>query len=260
MDAADVNTPLEDIVADLNAARPITAGGTGATNATAALSNLGITVSVTEIGYLSGVTSAIQSQMNAKAPLADPTFTGTATAPKLRLTDNGDASLSSTGHQFQIGPTSGLNLAMDGNEIMARNNGSATNLALNADGGNISMGDSSTTVTVSGNVTVSQAATFDGDVDFGQAWQDVSGSRVQNTTYTNSTGKPIDVCISVSKLGGSSGTTPNPRQFFVKTATGSFVKVTEVVDYSAPYAFTVTVPNGHSYYFTSPFDHWAELR
>jgi len=35
----------------------------------------------TEIGYLNGVTSAIQTQMDAKAPLASPTFTGTVTLP-----------------------------------------------------------------------------------------------------------------------------------------------------------------------------------
>jgi hypothetical protein len=34
-----------------------------------------------EIGYLNGVTSAIQTQMDAKAPLANPTFTGTVTLP-----------------------------------------------------------------------------------------------------------------------------------------------------------------------------------
>ena len=38
-------------------------------------------VSATEIGYLDGVTSAIQTQLNAKAPLANPTFTGTVTVP-----------------------------------------------------------------------------------------------------------------------------------------------------------------------------------
>ena len=38
-------------------------------------------VSATEIGYLDGVTSAIQTQLNAKAPLASPTFTGTVTVP-----------------------------------------------------------------------------------------------------------------------------------------------------------------------------------
>jgi len=34
-------------------------------------------VSDTELGYLNGVTSDIQTQLNAKAPTADPTFTGT---------------------------------------------------------------------------------------------------------------------------------------------------------------------------------------
>ena len=34
-------------------------------------------VSSTELGYVNGVTSAIQTQLDAKAPIADPTFTGT---------------------------------------------------------------------------------------------------------------------------------------------------------------------------------------
>jgi hypothetical protein len=38
-------------------------------------------VSNTEIGYLDGVSSAIQTQLNAKAPSASPTFTGTVTVP-----------------------------------------------------------------------------------------------------------------------------------------------------------------------------------
>lgn len=36
-------------------------------------------VTNTELGYLSGVSSALQTQLNAKAPLASPTFTGTVT-------------------------------------------------------------------------------------------------------------------------------------------------------------------------------------
>ena len=36
-------------------------------------------VTDTELGYLSGVTSAIQTQLNAKAPIASPSFTGTVT-------------------------------------------------------------------------------------------------------------------------------------------------------------------------------------
>jgi hypothetical protein len=38
-------------------------------------------VSDTEIGYLDGVTSGIQGQIDLKAPLANPTFTGTVTLP-----------------------------------------------------------------------------------------------------------------------------------------------------------------------------------
>lgn len=46
---------------------PITKGGTGATTAAAALTNLGITATATELNYVDGVTSAIQTQLNAKA-------------------------------------------------------------------------------------------------------------------------------------------------------------------------------------------------
>ena len=38
-------------------------------------------VSSTEIGYVNGVTSSIQTQIDAKAPLNSPTFTGTVTLP-----------------------------------------------------------------------------------------------------------------------------------------------------------------------------------
>jgi hypothetical protein len=45
---------------------------------TAELNTLvGITASTTELNYSDGVTSAIQTQLNAKAPTANPTFTGT---------------------------------------------------------------------------------------------------------------------------------------------------------------------------------------
>ena len=43
-------------------------------------------VTDTEIGYLDGVTSAIQTQIDLKAPLASPTFTGTVTLPSGTVT------------------------------------------------------------------------------------------------------------------------------------------------------------------------------
>lgn len=41
------------------------------------------TTTATEIGYVNGVTSAIQTQINDKAPIASPTFTGTSTVAQL---------------------------------------------------------------------------------------------------------------------------------------------------------------------------------
>lgn len=45
-------------------------------------------VTTTEVGYLSGVTSAIQTQLGLKAPLADPALTGNPTTPTQSAGDN----------------------------------------------------------------------------------------------------------------------------------------------------------------------------
>jgi hypothetical protein len=47
-----------------------------------------VTASVTELNYVDGVTSAIQTQLDAKAPLASPALTGTPTAPTASLGTN----------------------------------------------------------------------------------------------------------------------------------------------------------------------------
>lgn len=52
--------------------------------------------------------------------------TGDLTVARLRLTATDDASDSSTLHALQIGPTAGVNLVLDGNEIKSRNNGVAS--------------------------------------------------------------------------------------------------------------------------------------
>lgn len=82
IESAKYNAFINDLVTDANTARPVVAGGTGATTAAAALTNLGLTataaelnvldgipgtLTATEIGYLDGVTSAIQTQLDGKA-------------------------------------------------------------------------------------------------------------------------------------------------------------------------------------------------
>ena len=61
-------------------------------------------VSDTEIGYLNGVTSGIQTQIDTKAPLASPTLTGTVTLPE--STSIGDVS------NLEIGYLNGVTSAI----------------------------------------------------------------------------------------------------------------------------------------------------
>lgn len=88
------NASTKTVTIGINGVIPIANGGTGASNAAGALTNLGltataaelnvldgITASTTELNYVKGVTSAIQTQLNAKAPIASPEFTGTPKAP-----------------------------------------------------------------------------------------------------------------------------------------------------------------------------------
>ena len=73
---------------EFNAGKTVSAGN-GLQEATPGVLSIDTTVtqtrvanvSDTEIGYLDGVTSAIQTQINDKAPIASPTFTGTVTIP-----------------------------------------------------------------------------------------------------------------------------------------------------------------------------------
>lgn len=50
-------------------------------NTTTALTNLGFTATITELNYTDGVTSNIQTQLDAKPNAASPAFTGVPTAP-----------------------------------------------------------------------------------------------------------------------------------------------------------------------------------
>lgn len=64
IDASQHNPPLQDIASDLNTARPISAGGTGAATAAAALVNLGLTATASELNVLDGIT-ATTAELNA---------------------------------------------------------------------------------------------------------------------------------------------------------------------------------------------------
>jgi len=81
---------------------------------TDALSLNGVTVTSTaaELNYVDGVTSNVQTQLNTKAPLASPTFTGTVTAAALTV-DTTTLVVDATNNRVGIGTSSPITL--DGN-------------------------------------------------------------------------------------------------------------------------------------------------
>ena len=86
----------------------------------------------------------------------DLTITG-----RMRINSTGDVSgAASTGHPFQIGLDSGVNVTMDGNEFQGRNNGVIAGWSINPFGGLLTIGLGG--CTVNGPLTATGAATFTG--------------------------------------------------------------------------------------------------
>lgn len=71
---------------------------------------------------------------------------------KLQL-PNRDVSLTSTDNPLQIGVSTGVNMVFDGNEIQARNNGSASPMYLNLEGGAVCVNGDTTTGIIYGGDT-----------------------------------------------------------------------------------------------------------
>ncbi len=88
------------------------------------------------------------------------TQSGVMSIAKIRLSATDDVSASSTLQALQIGPTNSFNIAMDNNEIMARNNGSVSNLKLND--GALEVGSSGATITSNLTLTSTDAGATDG--------------------------------------------------------------------------------------------------
>lgn len=96
-------------VAPVTASRALVSDGSGLVSAA--------TTTATEIGYVNGVTSAIQTQLNLKAPAANPTFTGTTTFSGLTATtvpylDGSKALVSSAVTPTELGYVSGVSSAI----------------------------------------------------------------------------------------------------------------------------------------------------
>ena len=108
----------------------------------------------------------------------------------------------------------------------------------------------------SGNILTSNGTTWTsaapaGGIGVGQTWQDVTGSRSGGVTYTNSTGKPIQVNISFACVNGAGGLTVN----------GVLVAQSGVTCGNGNSFVTAIVPNGNTYDASGAgIVRWAELR
>jgi hypothetical protein len=87
----------------------------------------GVTATTAELNYVDGVTSAIQTQIDTKAPVAGPTFTGTLTAPTINASTAlqiGGAAITATATELN---------KMDGVTVSASDINSVTAKAPTAD-------------------------------------------------------------------------------------------------------------------------------
>jgi hypothetical protein len=82
-------------------------------------------------------------------------------------------------------------------------------------------------------------------IGYGQTWQDMTGSRVNGTTYTNTTGKPIQIMIVNSAANGS------------LTLGGVSLIAANI---AASIVISAIIPNGVTYMYAGTILRWAELR
>lgn len=167
-------------------------------------------VSPTELGYLDGVTSAIQTQLDAKAPLASPTFTGTVTLPTGTVTSG---------------------MILDGTIVNGDINSAAAiahSKLANATAGQVLLGTTTsgviTATTISGDITISGAGVATIQPDSVALGTDTTGNYVASLvagtgiSLANNTGEGATPTITNSGVTGLTGTA---NQITVSASTGS---------------------------------------
>jgi hypothetical protein len=139
------------VTANLTASRALVSDGSGKIAASA-------TTTTTEIGYLAGVTSAIQTQLNGKLNLTGGTLTGGL------IGTTGSFSSSGSGDTFTIGHTSGSGIALN---ITKGGNGEGLYINKASGSGNAAtiIGTLNATTLVKSGGTASQFLKADGSVD-----------------------------------------------------------------------------------------------
>ncbi|ENR2981242.1 hypothetical protein ACEVBE_001543, partial [Acinetobacter nosocomialis] len=134
---------------------------------------------------------------------------------------------------------------LDGNAATATRLQTARNIALT---GAVS---GSANFDGSGNITI--VTTANNAIGVGQSWSDVTSSRSSNTTYTNTTGKPIQIMVLTPSWN-------NAGSFDLLVDGVPVVSIGNQDGYNQSKPTSVLISNGSTYRVNGNFQKWSELR
>ncbi len=175
--------------------------------------------------------------------------TGASTAADART----NLSAAKSGANSDITSLTGLTTALS----VAQGGTGSTSLTAN----NVLLGNGTSAVQAvapgtSGNVLTSDGTTWQSSapaspIGVGQTWTDVKASRSAGTTYTNSTGRPIQVVVTVQA-------SPATSTFYINGTDVASIGG----DYNNTSPFSFIIPDGSTYKVASSYGivYWYELR
>jgi hypothetical protein len=154
-------------------------------------------VTSTEIGYLDNVTSAIQTQLDSKAPIASPTFTGTPSLTTTPTVGDNTTKIASTAFVKTAIDAQVYNITISQTTSFTTETTSTTG-GYSQNGRNVMIQNSATSI----NITVNTAAA----TDFIASYTKLSASGV-NITFLAGVGATLTTLSGTAIISGGAGST-----------------------------------------------------
>ena len=227
IESAKFNELMADIANDLNVARPVVAGGTGAGTPEIARTNLGVAIGTDVQGFDAGLASIAGLTVAADQGIY---ATGADTYATFAL---GSLSRTLLANTTEAGFRSTLGVA-----VVIDEDNFATDSATRPPS------QQSTKVYV--DTSVAGKA-----IGVGQTWTDRTGSRSSGTAYRNTSGRPISVIITHTSAGSGNVSVSN-------TGIG-YTDIAQAVISATGMVVSFIVPDGVYYKTTGGVSRWVEL-